>query len=344
MNTETQDLIVIDQATAVEVFSTNGGLDPFIKRVKDFVAAEQFDMSTEKGRTHIRSVAKKIGSSKKALEEKALELTEQWRKNTSLVNAEKKRMAEEMDALRDSILKPVQEFEQRQKEKEQARVDGHKNVIEKMKSFAGFDDTLEDLKNQEDYLSSLKDYDFEEFKFQADNVFAEALKRIEDLRADIAAREAQRIENERLAAELENARLEAERKAQEEREKKIAADAKAKAEKEAAERLEAEKQRLEKERQDAIDAQRIAKEKHDAELARLAKEKQEADAKEAKRIADENKAESDRLAREADKEHRAKINNAAVDDLIKAGLTEDDAKMVIVSIAKGLVRNVKISY
>ena len=54
--------------------------------------------------------------------------------------------------------------------------------------------------------------------------------------------------------------------------------------------------------------------------------------------------ESDRLAREADKNHKAKINRQALADLVAIGLSEDQAKAVVKAIVSGKVSNVSISY
>jgi Holliday junction resolvasome RuvABC DNA-binding subunit len=59
-----------------------------------------------------------------------------------------------------------------------------------------------------------------------------------------------------------------------------------------------------------------------------------------KRIRDEKEA----SRREANKAHRAKINNTAVAALVGAGLSENAAKAAVTAIAKGDVPNVTISY
>ena len=48
--------------------------------------------------------------------------------------------------------------------------------------------------------------------------------------------------------------------------------------------------------------------------------------------------------REANKRHRTKINNAARDALVAAGLTAEQATVAVTAIAAGNVPNVKISY
>ena len=79
-----------------------------------------------------------------------------------------------------------------------------------------------------------------------------------------------------------------------------------------------------------------------AKQRRIAKENQakiDRQAAEAKHIEDE------RLARESDKSHKAKINRQALADLVgHTDLTEDQAKQVIKCIAKGLISNVSTNY
>ena len=48
--------------------------------------------------------------------------------------------------------------------------------------------------------------------------------------------------------------------------------------------------------------------------------------------------------RAANIEHKRKINNSAVKDLVAAGVSEECARLCIKAIAQGLVTNVNISY
>lgn len=203
---------------------------------------------------------------------------------------------------------------------------------------------------------------------------AEAARRkdaaLTQLRADLAAyqkRDAEAAELARLrieaearaqadrdaaiaAAAVEKARIEAEQRAADEAKKAAQAiadaEAKAKAEREAAALREmelklaaenAERRRVEAEQkavQDAKDAEARA------EQSRLKAIQDEKD-----RVAAAEKAEADALAkREANKAHLTKINRAAVAALVKGGVTEDVAKLVVTMIAKGEVPAVSISY
>lgn len=152
------------------------------------------------------------------------------------------------------------------------------------------------------------------------------LRRVkEEMEREAAARE--REERIRRDAE-ESARLKAEAAA---REALMAAERR---EREAREAQEAAERR---EAAEAAAAERREKE-HAAALeraARLERERIEADAAAAKR-------EADRLA--ADKAHRAACLHDALDDLIAAGTSPEIARAVLVLIAQGKVRRVRIDY
>lgn len=135
--------------------------------------------------------------------------------------------------------------------------------------------------------------------------------------------------------------------------KKLEAEAAEKAEREAAEKIgaEQEKTRLaeqaakdaeEKRKQDAIKAEKAKQEA--AEKAEQDKVKALQDAED-ERKRQEKIADDARIAREEDKKHRSKINNEAVKCLMEElGITNDNAKDIIIAIAKGKIKNCKIEY
>lgn len=192
------------------------------------------------------------------------------------------------------------------------------------------------------------------------------------LRREQAERE-QRERDERIAREAaERARAEAERLArdeaarvaavaeQERRRAEFAASEAARLAREATERAEREKVQAEA-RAAQAEADRIASEERARQRA-----EEVAEAVEDERVAAAAQAERDRQAaiqaerrrmeaaaeaaaraeadRQANKRHRAKINNAARDALVAAGLTAEQAVIAVTAIAKGDVPNVKISY
>lgn len=376
------DLIPLENVNALEVFSTDGGLDPVIERIKEQVRSEQFDVSTEDGRRRIGSVAKKIGSAKVTLQNMAMELTEDWRKKTKAVNDEKRRMTEELDALRDEVKAPLDEF----KAREAARIENHELRLEAMKNTANFEGFAapdsDELKEAIEVLGKLHtiaddntQYDWQEFANRARELHDVTLERLKGMLNERVKYEAEQAELERLRKEkeererqeheaklkaeaAEKARIEAEQKAARE---KAEAEAKAKAEQE---RLEREKREA-AERAEAEKQARIAAEEKAKADAKAAAEKAEADKQaaieaERKRVEAEKQAETEAAAkREADKKHKAKINNEAAADIAallgadgdqsEAGLfaneqTQKAAQAIVTAIAQGKIKHVNIVY
>lgn len=364
------DLLVVepDKARIVKMFSEKNGLDPIIEEIKKKVGEEVFDVASEKGRERIGSVARQIGSAKKFMERSALELTEGWRSKTAAVNAEKKRMIEEMDLLRDSVLAPRLKFDQIEKD----RKSKHENGLTEIESLVVFDETPDSdvLKQRIQKISLYKNRDWQEFEDRYNQASDRVEKRLNSLLEE-------RVKYEKEQAELERLRKEKQERKQKEHEERLKkeaaetarleAEAKAKAEREAAEKLrqeeiareKADRDRVEREKAEAEQRAKDAEEKAKADAAkaeqekkvaaeRAEREKREAVEAERKRQEDEKaKAEAERQKRESDKAHHEKINSEARDDIMLAlgdGYSEELAKSVVEAIAKGKIRNVKIQY
>lgn len=165
--------------------------------------------------------------------------------------------------------------------------------------------------------------------------------------AAVAARLAKEAEERRIADEAaaaeraraeEEARLERERVAREEAAKAAAEAAQRETERKAQEALEAaevahraEVERLEKEARERAAAAEAA-ERARAEEARLAAEEAEA-----QRKADE--------ARAADRAHRGEIMGAVKADIMEAsGITEEQAKVIVLAIAGGNIRHTSLRF
>ncbi len=275
------------------------------------VRAIKLDPSTVLGREQIRSVAYKIAKTKTALDAEGKSLTEGWREATSKVNAERKRSAERLDALKEEVRKPLTEFEN----KEKIRVESHENALRDITSLharaSASGMSLDDLLIcQRDLSAMLPGYQWEEFTQRAHEARSACEKylagRIEDRKryeveqeelARLRKAEADRLQrerDERLKAEAaEGARIAAERKA------KAEADLEARRVIEAAERerrrvaVEAERVQVENERA----RQAIEEARRREEQAKLDAEKRVREAEEA-RIISERKAEEARVAAE----------------------------------------------
>lgn len=173
---------------------------------------------------------------------------------------------------------------------------------------------------------------------------------LERLRAEAAER-AQKDRDDAIAKAAEE-RAKAEASARAERAAAAArqaiedAEAKAKAEREAAERRElelklaaenAERRRVESE-------QRAEQDRKDA-IARAEQQAAEAVEREKERVAEVARAYAAETAkREANKKHKAAINNKALDALVAGGINADCAKECIKLIASGAIPSVTIAY
>ena len=199
------------------------------------------------------------------------------------------------------------------------------------------------------------------------------------LRAEAEAQTQRDREAEIARAAAERARVEAEQRAQAERDAAIKHEADAKAEaarRELELRLaaeQAERAAAQAAREKIEAEQRAAQQKADDEL----RHKQQMEQAEANRIAAEQRAEQERLdaarrqeeaverarqaevarqqaaadeerrqaeAREADKAHKAKINRAALDAFIAAGMPEDCARQAVTLIAQRKIPGIAIAY
>lgn len=362
MNTE---IAIIPQENVLEVFTAPKGLDPFLDRIAEEARSLVPDVTTKKGRDAIASVAFKVAKSKTALDNVGKALVDRLKEQPKLVDAERKRMRDFLDSLKDEVRKPLTEWEEAEEKRKQILADRvqwfaslptdahmldaqelqHRiGECERMATDGMDEYETEALRAKDNALTALRaalaareksDAEQAELaKLRAEAAERQAKEQAEQAERDrIAAEEkakADQAERERVAAE--NARIEAE---QEAARKQAEADAKAKADIEAAEQRERDaklaQERAERERQEAIArAERAEKE---------AKEKAERE----RREADEREA-AETARREANKRHVAKINNEALDALVAGGIDATTAKTVITLIAQRKVPNVKINY
>lgn len=353
---ETTELVTLPaRESALQVYSTAGGLDPLIDQIREKVAGQVYDMSTAKGRDECRSDAAKVARSKMAIEKLGKALSAEYKEIPKKIDAERRRAFEALEALQAQVRQPLTEWEQA----EESRIALHKADIEGLSYQAEMLDGMnsQELRTRLNLVNSTKiDESWEEFEAEAHRVKA---KTIETLTAALTAREKyeadqaelaelrrkqaeqeQKDRDERIAREAaERAQREAEARAQAEREAAARREAQAKAAAEQAEREKAEAIERQKQAEARAEAERLAAEqraKAAAEAARQAEIQRQAD--EAARI------EAEQKAREADRAHKAKTNNAAVAALVAGGLTAEAAKLAITLIAQGKVPAVRINY
>lgn len=269
------EITIVDTSpkNALVIFS-NGGLDPLIEQIRQRVKSEEFDVTTQKGRDRIGSVARQIGSAKQRLIEMADKLTEDAKKQISAVNLERNRAESEFDKLRDEVLAPRKAYEQIEKDR-QAEHNKNLTILEGMIEFADHAQyTVEQIENA--LNKSVELFSGRQWQEYGDRANYANLKNKDALNQAIANRKAldeaeSQKQREAQAArdkEIEDAKIAAAEKAKKDAEELAAAEAKRIADKVEADRVEAERVAKEKADADAAEIARIQKEKNEAEIKR----------------------------------------------------------------------------
>lgn len=310
----TNDLIVIEKENALTVFTTTNGLDPIIDRIRQEVSSLVPDVSTKKGRDAIASAAMKVARSKTYLDGVGKELVDKLKEQPKLIDAERKRVRDILDSLKDEIRKPLTDWETA----EESRIQSIKSRIIAMQSHP------EELtiRNIELHISRLKKTDvtdgsFQEFGGEAAVVKLSSIEKFEKLLEDV-------INKENKQKELERLKKESEERAQREREEKLVKDAEERAKRQAEE-----KARIEIEKAQAAAA---------AEQQRL-KDIQ---------LKEENeriKRENEEIKRINDKNHREAIIKQACEDMVAyCGIGDDTANGIVDHILQGNIRNIIVKF
>ena len=302
--------------------SEDQGIAELVARIEAPLKNVTHDVTTAKGRKEARSVASKVSKSKTVLESVRKDITQDWRDKTAKVNAAGKIATERLDALRDRIKAPADEFEAKQAEKLRLillRMDAFKTDV-----LSAHDSSAELLAKIDEIEALEVDASFEDQEGEARILKAAALDKyrsdlgiavarekadaeLEELRAEKATREAE--EAKRLAKEEED-RAAAEREKQE----RLQAEQSEKEQLEAAERAKEEAEELAKRQA------REAEERHQRELQEAKEREERAAQAERDRIAQEQADKTAAAAkRAADAEHRAKIRGQIVQSFVDLG-------------------------
>jgi hypothetical protein len=112
MSPETGTALALPANTELAVlFRQENGLDPILSRIVEEVRSHVADTSTAKGRDAIKSLAYKVSRSKTALDDAGKRLNEDARAQINIVDAARKRIRDQLDALRDEARKPLDDWE-----------------------------------------------------------------------------------------------------------------------------------------------------------------------------------------------------------------------------------------
>lgn len=352
------ELQVIEQNVIVQAFQTQGGTDALFERIAQEARSFVPDVTTDKGRKAIGSLAAKVSSSKKLAEKYAIDLVADQKAKIKIIDQDRIQFCKKMDALRDEILAPRDAYLKAEEDRK-AKCHEFLSEITELAQPEFLNNQVWQIKSYIETLENMAiDDRFMEFKDQAKIAKFETL---ETLRTALTAREKYEAEQ----AELARLRQEEIERQQRERDEQIARQAAEKAQREAEEKARLEVERVQREKHEA--EQREARLKAEKEAAELREQQLKAQAEQAakqaeidrknaveverKRIEQEAqaKADAERKAeeqRKANVEHMRSINCEAVKALCFEipSLTEEMAKDVIRAIAKNSVPNVSIKY
>lgn len=222
MNTESAVVEMVPQANTmllvpgminpVEFYSNRDKITTLLDDIGCQAHAVEHDVSTLKGRTSIAGTAYKVARSKTYLDGLGKALVAEIKQQAAAVDAERKYIRDTLDELRDSIRKPLDEWE----EADEARKAAHQSRLVRLGEIAAsILDTPATLDAKIFELNALMDYQWEEFNQQADIRSAIILKSLEEAREAAIARLAEVERQKEIAAQnaAEKAKLEAERKA-----------------------------------------------------------------------------------------------------------------------------------
>jgi hypothetical protein len=322
-------LVEIRPTSALEVFTTPEKIEAVLARVEAKARKEVVGtIDTAKGRKEIASLAYKVAQTKSYIDTVGKDLVAEMKELPKQIDASRKVFRERLDALRDELRAPLDAWEAEQeriaKEKAEAEAaakaradriahDIHTYMEAPRVAFGGPSSTIKA------HIQNLERMEPEAEGF--DDRFDEAMSvwqtAIGSLRTMLEQCE----------------KLEAFE--QEQRDRRIAAEAEERARKAAEQQVidaKLAQERAEREKVEAEQRAHVAAEEATArERARAAEEQRKADAEAAKRA--------------ADLEHRKRVNNAALSDLVaQTGITVDQAKAVIKAIASGKIAHTTLNY
>jgi hypothetical protein len=346
---EPTDISALVETNPVMVLTDVKTYEQFYASIKAKIAASEPDVSTETGRKKIKSLAYQITRSKTAIDEAGKSRTEEWRKLTNQVNAQRKRVREELEELAAEARQPVTEWERAEDE----RIEAVAEFFDKVRLYKtiGHGEDASSIRHRIDAVSRMAidpaifmDRTDEAKSTQADvrEFLAQAYEAA--LKAEADARELQQLR------QREEARLKAEReaaeKAEQDRIAKEAADRAAeeakRREEAAAERARAEEKRLaeeaiakaEREKQEAIV-------KAEAEKLALIREQER---KEAARQAELDRAAAEQAKREANKRYRKELTKDAEVAIRNLGIDAAIATQIVAAIIDGKIPHIKMEF
>jgi colicin import membrane protein len=327
--------IIPPESESAALFVPNG-LDKIIAEVRRRVEQHQPDVSTEKGRKAIASLARWVSNQKSTVEEYGKNKSMAIKRQATDIDAERKRGKEAFDLLRDQARKPLDEYEEAVK----ARLDAHEQALKDVAELSNvpFGATVPEIEARIVKLDEFALRNWEEFAGR----FAMENETISIKLGRYLSLTKQHIEAKIAFAKLEEDRIARESKEAQERKAKEQAERDERIAREATARANAEAQRREEQASRDV-AESV--ERHKRELAEAKAAGERAVEAEKRRVADAKAAEDAATkAREADKEYKDKIFDAIVVRLTDYGITRAVALQITSAMNTGEIPNVKVIY
>jgi len=208
-------LVAPDMVSAVEIYGDRLSMGMLIDDIRSKALAVESDVTTAKGRNLIAGIAYKVVRSKTYLDGLGKGLVAEMKRKVATVDAERKYLRDSLDELRDTIRKPLDEWEV----VDQVRKDEHHVYLNALDEIGpSVFDTPTDIEMKVVKLTTIMDREWEEFGKLAATKSTAVLKSLEFAKEGAEARakeELERKEREQAKqAELakEKAALEAERR------------------------------------------------------------------------------------------------------------------------------------
>ena len=311
----TNDLTLPDSKGLAAAFSAPEKVDQILCAIESEVKSFAPDLETAKGRAAITSLAFKVTQSKTAFDAVGKSLNEDKRAAIKKVDAERRKVRERLDELRDYVKAPLVEWEQAEAKK-QAELQSR---VASLDLAVGMFDDTPIVKAEIERLEAIEiDASWDKFEAVARIKKKDTLDQAAGILKAAEQRDADAAELARLR-EAEQKRAEKAAKERQERDAAEAAKAKAQREKEAerekAEAAEAAKKQAEEK---AEANRKEAEARHKRELAASKKREKEAAERERQRIADKERKEREAEERRAaNARRRNKVKSEIANSIAK---------------------------
>jgi len=312
--------------TPLDVFGKENGAEPLLKALEEHIDSfKHGDLSVKKNQKEVTALTSKVKSArsmmdtarkdlKKSLEEQIAPVLAQIK----VVDGEGRKMQEELARLRDKARQPLTDYKTAEAERKDA-LNKRLHDLEILIEFTyGQQYTSADIEQRLNQASETQiDGTWEELASTASDTKQRVIDQLKERLQQAKDKEEQDAELERLReAEKERDREDQRKETQRIADEKALKDA---------------EDKIQEERDARIKAQRDADQAAQRERDKIAREKLE----------DEKAAKE----READREHRGKINREALAEIMRAGeITQQQGIAILTAIANGKVPHVKVQY